>query len=256
MVIDYLPPFPLPNFPLKSDIRPKHDRPFRRGRIFHKNFCYGYLAPDMKIDSRGGRIAMELKTSENIYNFQWHGSMNGIMVGSNGFKPIDLRRKHTEIDVVLDKIYCEDIGIRALDIYHKANVTVKNSAFRGDWKLNPLVENAVGQGNIVRINGGTAHFENCYFYNSINPILINANSRATFRNCYFAICNTAFSINGQPNPRQHDEFDGGKAGPSVVTIENCKFFKVNRIGIADEGGEIQVDFNANVMLDGGTFARI
>lgn len=223
---------------------------------FDKDWCFGFLPPDSRVE-KAPEPCYIINQSGEYSHFEWHGSPGSIIISSNDESDnLQKRLRHEPIDVAIREFFCEDIGCRALETFHNVTLHAKNCAFRGNYKLNPLVENGVGQGNLIKINGSVCSFENCYFYNSINPILINANSRVSFKNCHFGLSKVVVSINGEPNPRRHDEIAGGKAGGSVATLENCTFFKCEKIATIDEGGEVRADFAANVSLNGGQFIRL
>lgn len=225
-------------------------------KAFDKDWCFGFLPHDSKIEKSPDPCYIINKPG-TYADFEWHGSPGSIIISSNDEGDnLQKRLRHDELDVELRGFFSEDIGIRALETFHKVKLYARNCAFRGNYKLNPLIENGIGQGNLIKINGSECIFEDCYFYNSINPILINANSQVTFKNCHFAVSKVVIAINGQPNPRRNDEIAGGKAGGAVATLENCTFFKCEKIAMIDEGGEVQADFDANVTLSGGKFTRI
>lgn len=225
-------------------------------KLLDKDWCFGFLRPDSQIE-KCPEPCYIINQSGKYSDFEWHGSPGSVIISSNDETDnVQKRLKHEALDIQIYRFFSEDIGIRALETFHNVTLYAKNCAFRGNYKLNPLIENGVGQGNLVKINGSTCVFEDCYFYNSINPILINTNSHVTFKRCHFAVCKTVISINGHPNPRRNDEIAGGKVGNSVAILEDCTFFKVERIGVADEGGEIRADFEADVALDGGQFTKI
>ncbi len=221
-----------------------------------RDWCFGFLPPDSRVEKSPDPCYI-INHSGDFAHFQWHGSPGSIIISSNDESDnLQKRLKHEPIDVEIHSFFSEDIGSRALETFHNVNLYARNCAFRGNYKLNPLVENGVGQGNLVKINGSVCIFENCYFYNSINPILINTNSHVTFKNCHFAISKVAIALNSGPNPRLHDEIAGGKIGSAFAKLENCTFFKCEKIAIIDEGAEVQADFDANVTLSGGKFTRI
>jgi hypothetical protein len=194
---------------------------------------------------------MLLDRDIEVWNFVWKGSPNGICIGS---EPPDLLwMTHKPIKVALYGCYCDDIGDNAITIYNKADVLLENCTFRGNWKLNKSGPDCVGQKHILKINAGTVTIRKCKFFNSINPILINANSKVIIENCDFGICDYAISINGQPNPRKNVEIDGGKEGESHVEIAECNFFKTNLLAKVERGGIVKTSVTIPPsFIDGGT----
>lgn len=231
----------------KHKIIQKKSGPFVNNcRVYDKIWDFGYLDP--KQHMKESEPCLHINNDCIVKNFEWKGCMGGIHIGSNYPNPMSLRFSHKNINVSLENCFCEDVGKNALTTFN-CHATVKNCAFRGNWKLNPLIENGVGQGNLVVINGGEVTFENCWFFNSINPIIVNTNSKIILKNCYFSVCNIGIVCNGNPNPRKNDEFFGGKEGQSYVKIVDCDFFKVATIGVAEKGGTFITDLK--IRLDGG-----
>lgn len=218
-------------------------------QVFSRLYNFGYLPPEKIIDSQSWPCLL-IQANAYIKNFTWQGSMGGIHIGSNEPSPLELRKPHQPIQVILENSYCEDVGLNALTIFNQSTVIVKNCNFRGNWKLNPLIENGVGQGNLVRVNGGMVVFENCKFFNSLNPILIKANSQVAFTNCIFSVCQNAILADGKDNPRPNDCFDGGKAGQTLVVVHNCKGFKTKVLAVAGTNSQIEI---TNCQIDGNLF---
>lgn len=223
-------------------------------RELDKIWYFGFLDPGKKAPNNP-EPCFVINESCSVENFEWRGAMGAVVIGSNKTDAFSLRRKHKDIEVVIKGFHCENIGLRALEVFHKAKVTIENCSFRGNWKLEKLVENGVGQGNLIKINGAEVAFKNCYFYNCINPVLVNSNSNVIFDGCHFAIAKTAISINGLPNPRKNDEIDGGKAGFSTVEVKNCTFFNCKRVALVEEGGRLVTSENYPVMVDGGAVIK-
>ncbi len=218
-------------------------------KIFSKLYSFGYLHPHKVIETGWEESwpCLIIQADAHIRNFAWQGSMGGVHIGSNLPLDRELRRPHKLIDVILEKAFCEDVGLNALNIFSETQVLIKDCAFRGNWKLSPLIEGGVGQGNLVRINGGSVIFENCLFYNCLNPVLIKANSQVTFNNCHFSVCQTAVTADGRDNPRQNDPFYGGRQGKTLVKMNNCTNFKTKVLTVAGEYANIEL---SNCFTDG------
>lgn len=237
--------FPNPKFRLQ-----RHLSTFKNNqRTYNRLWYFGYLNPAEKTKSANPCLWINKECS--VRNFEWQGSMGGIHISSNRWDSASLRLPSSKIKVKISNFFCEDVGESALNIFSGASVHAVNCAFRGNYKLNPLVEKGVGQNNLVTINGGSALFENCLFFNSMVPIIAKANSRVTFKNCGFSVCKTAVGIDGADNPRKNDIYFGGEAGESHVSFIDCETFKVETLAFVERGGKFSTNVEGKVILDGG-----
>jgi len=171
-----------------------------------------------------------------IRNFAWRGSMEGLHVGSRPFTGKEMRKRHKEINVTLDGLFCDDIGEDCVEIQPRAKVLVRNSQFRGKYGIEKGEGENPGQDKIFQINGADVTIENCTFFNGLSPIRAKANSTILIRNCKFVNCATCVSGDGLDCPKGHYPFyDNGKAGPCRIVMENCECWDCNEVARAFEG---------------------
>lgn len=179
------------------------------------------------------------KGGVTIRNFAWRGSMEGLHVGSRKFTAREMRQRHQPIKVTLDGIYCDDIGEDGIGIQPRANVLVKNSQFRGRYKLEKGEGKNPGQDKIFQIDGANVTIENCVFFNGLSPIRGKANSTIVVRNCKFVDCSTCVSGDGVQSPRAHGvPYDNGHAGPCHIIMEDCECWDCKEVARAFPGCKI------------------
>lgn len=165
--------------------------------------------------------------------------MEGLHVGSRKFTAREMRQRHQPIKVTLDGIYCDDIGEDGIGIQPRANVLVKNSQFRGRYKLEKGEGKNPGQDKIFQIDGANVTIENCVFFNGLSPIRGKANSTIVVRNCKFVDCSTCVSGDGVQSPRAHGvPYDNGHAGPCHIIMEDCECWDCKEVARAFPGCKI------------------
>ncbi len=247
-------PFPTCRLPLQN----RKTAIVAETKEYNKLYNFGYLPQSQVITDhwRDNWPCLLVTTDAHVRNFSWQGSLGGIHVGSKFPIPKDLREPHKSLQFILENVICEDVGVNALNIFSNTNGIIRNCAFRGNWKLNPLVENGVGQTNLVRVNGGTVIFENCLFFNCLNPVLIKANSKVVFLNCHFSVCQHAILADGKDNPRKNDTFYGGTAGDTIVQITNCTDFKTNLLTIAGYGSKVEINNCSGLSKEDGGMIKV
>lgn len=175
-----------------------------------------------------------------VRNFAWRGSMEGLHVGSQPFNGSGMRSKHRPISVTLESLYCDDIGEDCVSIQPRARVKLRDSQFRGNWRLRKGEGNNPGLDKIVQIDGAEVLIENCTFFNGLTAIRGKANSRIIVRHCRFINCSTCVSGDGVDNPRPGQTYDNGRAGPCEILVENCEFWDCNEVARAFKGCSIRV----------------
>jgi parallel beta helix pectate lyase-like protein len=224
-------PFP------RSSLVVQNATKFLNDREYNRLWNFKFLDSSLKAED----LEPGLWVNENceINNFHWQGG-GGIYIGSNPKTPFDLRRSFQDISVTLDNCICEDVGLYALEIFN-CEVLVKNCAFRGNYKLDPYIKDGNGQNNLVRINGARVTFENCLFYNSINPILVKSNSQVRLKDCHFSVCEMAVLADGMENPRRGDRYYNGGEGVAQVEMVGCTGFKIATLARAERKSSFLLD---------------
>ncbi|MBP7950289.1 MAG: right-handed parallel beta-helix repeat-containing protein [Verrucomicrobiales bacterium] len=188
-----------------------------------------------------GRPALHVQAGGvTVRNFAWRGSMEGVHVGSEPFNGRGMRQRHSAIRVTLDGLFCDDIGEDCVSIQPRAVVTLRNSTFRGNFRLKRGEGCNPGLDKILQIDGATVIVENCGFFNGRTAIRAKANSRVVVRNCWFVDCATCISGDGNANPRPVNPYDNGQAGPARVVVENCRFWDCREVARAFPGCEIEL----------------
>ncbi len=180
-----------------------------------------------------------------VRNFAWRGSMEALHVGSQPFNGDTMRKRHKEINVTLDQLFCDDIGEDGVSIQPRANVVLKRSQFQGRYGLVEGEGENPGQDKIVQIDGATMTIEHCDFFNALSPIRAKANSTVIVRHCNFVGCGTCVSGDGLRNPNHNEPnrrppYDNGKPGPSRIIIEDCECWDCGEIARAFPGCVIEV----------------
>lgn len=240
-------------FPINKRVLQKQRAPFANDyRDFSvKMWDFGYLNPSKPIVSPHPKPAMYVNKNCEIKNFAWKGSEAGIYIGSRTDSPGALRAKQSVVEFVLDNCFCEDVGHSAVSVFANSKGVIRNCNFRGNYKLNPLIERGPGQVTLIYIHGAEVLIENCLFFNCLTPIVVKANSKVTIRNCGFAICKSAVGVDGYSNPRLGDEYFNGQQGCAEVEVIDCEYFKCDNLAFVAKYGKAKLDKRGPIKLDGG-----
>ena len=187
-----------------------------------------------------GHPALEVRADNvTVRGFAWRGSMEGVNVGSESFDGRGMRRRHRPIRVLLDGLWCDDIGEDGVSIQPRARVTIRNSFFRGNHRLLRTDNQSVrGLDKIVQIDGADVLLENCEFHHAVSAVRGKANSHITLKNCRFVRCSTCVSGDGLANPRPGDTYDNGQPGHCRITLVDCEAWDCGLLARAYRGCEI------------------
>ena len=189
-----------------------------------------------------GRPALQVRADGvRVDGFAWRGSMEGVNVGSETFDSHGMRRVHQPIRVVLENLWCDDIGEDCVSIQPRARVTMRDSSFRGNHGLLPTEGADVrGLDKIVQIDGAEVMMENCEFHHGVSAVRGKANSRIVLKRCRFINCSTCVSGDGLANPRPAHPYDNGSPGRCVITLIECEAWDCALLARAYAGCEIRV----------------
>ena len=137
----------------------------------------------------------------SVQNFAWRGSMESLHVGSEPFTPKGMRQRHSALRVTLENLFCDDVGEDCVSIQPRAQVTIRDSQFQGQYLLTKGSSDGAGLDKLVQIDGAKVTMEHCDFYNGVRAVRGKANSVIALRGCRFVGCETAITGDGDFNPR-------------------------------------------------------
>ena len=176
----------------------------------------------------------------SVQNFAWRGSMESLHVGSEPFTPKGMRQRHSALRVTLENLFCDDVGEDCVSIQPRAQVTIRDSQFQGQYLLTKGRSDGAGLDKLVQIDGAKVTMEHCDFYNGVRAVRGKANSVIALRGCRFVGCETAITGDGDFNPRASNPYDNGKAGLCHIVAEDCTFWDCDAVAKAYPNSTIEL----------------
>ena len=190
-----------------------------------------YGVPALAVRADGARVS----------GFAWRGSMEGVNVGSHPFTARAMRERHRPIRVVLEDLWCDDVGEDAVSIQPRAVVTLRNCHFRGNHgRLETTDANVRGLDKIMQIDSADVTLENCVFFDAVSAVRAKTNSRVVLKNCVFVNCSTGVSGDGLACPRPGNLYDHWEPGRCVITLIGCEAWDCGLLARAYEGCVIRL----------------
>ena len=176
-----------------------------------------------------------------VRGFAWRGSMEGVNIGSHPFTPKAMRERHRPIRVVLENLWCDDVGEDAVSVQPRAVVTIRRSHFRGNHgRLETNDPDVRGLDKIMQIDGAVVTLENCVFFDAVSAVRVKTNSRVVLRNCIFVRCSTCVSGDGLACPRPGNLYDHGEPGRCLITLINCEAWDCGVLARAYDGWVVRL----------------